>query len=157
MIYWSTDWSDHNSNVIMGAIASQITSLTIVYSTVYSGPDQRKHQSSASLAFVRGIHRWPVNSPHKSPVTQKCFHLMTSSWKLVVLQLMRRPWCEGQGHTCETFYTLDATIKRKVRGFFSCLSHIFVFNWRSLTHANHFVHENFPRVCNNNDSNSCNI
>ena len=41
----------------MGAIASQITSLTIVYSTVYSDADQRKHQSSASLAFVRGIHR----------------------------------------------------------------------------------------------------
>ena len=44
----------------MTAIASQITSLTIVYSSVYSGADQRKHQSSASLAFVRGLHRWPV-------------------------------------------------------------------------------------------------
>ena len=49
------------------------TSLTIVYWTVYSGTDQRKHQSSASLAFVRGIHRWPVNSPHKGPVTRKLF------------------------------------------------------------------------------------
>ena len=56
-----------------------ITSLTIVYSTVYWGADQRKHQSPASLAFVGGIHRWPVNSPHKWPVTGKCFHLMTSS------------------------------------------------------------------------------
>ena len=46
----------------MGAMASQITRLTIVYSTVYSGADQRKHQTSASLAFVRGIHRWPVKS-----------------------------------------------------------------------------------------------
>ena len=54
----------HYDDVIMGAMASQITSLTIVYSTVYSGADQRKHQSSASLAFVRGIHRGPVNSPH---------------------------------------------------------------------------------------------
>ena len=54
-------------------IASQITSLTIVYSTVYSGVDQGKHQSSASLAFVWGIHRWPVNSPHKWPVTRKMF------------------------------------------------------------------------------------
>ena len=54
----------------MGAIASQITSLTIVYSTVYSDADQRKHQSSVSLAFVRGIHR---NSPHKWPVTWKMF------------------------------------------------------------------------------------
>ena len=39
----------------MGTMASQITSLTIVYSTVYSDADQRKHQSSASLAFVWGI------------------------------------------------------------------------------------------------------
>ena len=57
----------------MGAIASQITILTIVYSTVYSGIDQSKHQSSASLAFVWGIHRGPVNSPHKWPVTRKMF------------------------------------------------------------------------------------
>ena len=59
----------------MSAIASQITSLTIVYSTVYSGADQRKHQSSLSLAFVRGIHQWPVNSPHKEPVTRNFFPL----------------------------------------------------------------------------------
>ena len=57
----------------MGAIASQITSLTIVFSTVYLDTDQRKHQSSPSLDFVRGIHRRPVNSPHKWPVTRKIF------------------------------------------------------------------------------------
>ena len=51
----------------------QITSFTIVYSALYSGADQRKHQSSASPAFVRGIHRGPVNSPHKCPVTRKMF------------------------------------------------------------------------------------
>ena len=61
----------HYTDVIMSAMASQITSLTIVYSTFYSDADQRKHQSSASLAFVWGIHRWPVNSPHKGPVTRK--------------------------------------------------------------------------------------
>ena len=60
-------------DVIMSTIASQITSLTIVYSTVYSDADQRKHQSSASLAFVRGIHRGLVNSLHKWPVTRKMF------------------------------------------------------------------------------------
>ena len=49
----------HYGDVIMGAMASEITSLTVVYLVVYSGEDQRKHQSSASLAFVRGIHRWP--------------------------------------------------------------------------------------------------
>ena len=63
------------NDVIMGAIASQITSLTIVYSTVYSGADERNHQSPASLAYVWGIHRWPVNSPHKWPVTRKMFPL----------------------------------------------------------------------------------
>ena len=57
----------------MDTIASQITSLAIVYSTVYSDANQRKYQSSASLAFVRGIHRGPVNSPHKGPVTRKMF------------------------------------------------------------------------------------
>ena len=61
------------NGVIMGTIASQITSLPIVYSAVYSDADQRKHQSSASLAFVWWIHRGPVNSPHKWPVTRKMF------------------------------------------------------------------------------------
>ena len=65
--------TDHYIDVMMGLMASQITSLTLVYSTVYSGADQRKHQISASLAFVRGIHRGPVNSPHKRPVTRKMF------------------------------------------------------------------------------------
>ena len=80
----------HNSDVTMGSMASQITSLAIVYPTVYSGADQWKHESSASLASVRRIHRWPVNSPHKWPVTwkmfpfddvimRKLFHTMASS------------------------------------------------------------------------------
>ena len=63
----------HYGDVIIGAIASQITNLTIFYSTVYPDADQRKHQSSASMAFVWGIHRGPVNSPHKWPVTRKMF------------------------------------------------------------------------------------
>ena len=78
--YWGQSTSglwdfltQHYGDVIMGAIASQITSLAIVYSTVYSDADQRKHQSSASLAFVWGIHRLPVNSSHKWPVTRKMF------------------------------------------------------------------------------------
>ena len=75
----------------MGTIASQITSTTIVYSIVYSDADQRKHQSSASLALVRQIHRGPVNSPHKWPVTRKMipfedvimrFHVVKSSCAL---------------------------------------------------------------------------
>ena len=63
----------HHNDVIMSGVASQSTSITIVYSAVYSGTDQRKHQSSASQAFVRGIHRGPVNSPHKGLVTWKMF------------------------------------------------------------------------------------
>ena len=63
----------HYNDVIMSTMASQITSLTIVYSTVYWSADHRKYQSSASLAFVCGIHRWPENSPHKWPVTRKMF------------------------------------------------------------------------------------
>ena len=65
--------TEDHITVIMGSIAPQITSLTIVYSSVNSGADQRKHQSSASLAFVRGIHRRPGNSLHKGPVTWKMF------------------------------------------------------------------------------------
>ena len=63
----------HYNDVIINAMASQITSLAIVYLTVNSGTDQRKHQSSAWLAFVRGIHRWTVNSPQKRSVTRKLF------------------------------------------------------------------------------------
>ena len=57
----------------MSGVASQITSVPIACSTVGSNADHRKHQRSASLAFVWGIHRWPVNSPHKRPVTRKMF------------------------------------------------------------------------------------
>ena len=70
MIKYSPSVSHYN-DVIMSNMASQITSLPIVYLTVYSGADQRTHQSSASLAFVWGIHRWPVNSQHKGRVTRK--------------------------------------------------------------------------------------
>ena len=65
----------HYNDVTIGSMASQITSPTIVDSAVYSGADQSKHQSSASLAFVRGIHRGPVNCTHKWPVTRKMFPL----------------------------------------------------------------------------------
>ena len=70
---WISIYNNHYNDVIIGAIASQITSLASVCSAVTWGAYQRKHQSSASLAFVRGIHRRPVNSPHKGPVAQKMF------------------------------------------------------------------------------------
>ena len=66
-----THWSiQHHSDVIMSTIASQIISLTVVYSSVYSGADHRKHQSSALLVFVRGIHRWPVKSHKRASNTE---------------------------------------------------------------------------------------
>ena len=71
----------------MGTIASQITSLMIVYSTIYWDADQRKHQSSTSLAFVWGIQRGPVNSPHKWPVTRKMFPFDDVSMNVTALQL----------------------------------------------------------------------
>ena len=64
---------NHYGDVIFSAMASQTTSITIVCSNVYSGVDQKKHQISASLAFVRGIHRWLVNSSHRGPVTRIMF------------------------------------------------------------------------------------
>ena len=93
----------HYGDVIMGTIASQITSLTTVYSTVYSDADQRKHQSSASLAFVWGIHRGPVNSQHKWPVTREMFPF--DDW-----------WRHQQIATCHllSFYTIHRFIMRGV-------------------------------------------
>ena len=73
-IFFGIPWlarNVHHCDVIMDVMTCQITSLTIVYSTVHSGADHGKHQSSASLAFARRIHRWPVNSPHKWPLTRK--------------------------------------------------------------------------------------
>ena len=75
----------HDNDVM----ASQITGVSIVCSTVCSGADQRKHQSSASLAFMRGIHRWPVNSPHKGPVTRRMFPFDD----VIIYFLQRSPGC----------------------------------------------------------------
>ena len=73
----------------MGAIASKITSLTIVYSTVYSDAYQRKHQSSASLAFVCGeFTNDLVNAPHKWPVTRKMFPFDDVIMSSEVLQIL---------------------------------------------------------------------
>ena len=77
----------HYGDVIMGAIASLITSVSIVCSTVWSGADQRKHQSCASLAFVRGIRWWTVDSPHKATVTRKMFSFVDI--------IMETCWCQA--------------------------------------------------------------
>ena len=70
---WDQECS-HYSDVIMNTMASQIIGISIVCSIFCSGVDEKqKHQSSASQAFVRGSHRWPVNSPHKRSVMRKIF------------------------------------------------------------------------------------
>ena len=93
----------------MSLIVSQITSLTIVYTTVYSDADQRKHLSSASLAFVWGINRGPVNSPHKWPVTQKIFAfddvIMRMGDNSIVLSKTQITIWHGRENTC-SFYRL---------------------------------------------------
>ena len=73
----------HYNDVLMTTMASQITSLTVVYSTVYSAADKKKHQSSTSLAFVWGIHRDRWIPRTKGQLRGKCFHLMTSSCQVV--------------------------------------------------------------------------
>ena len=86
----------------MSVMASQITGVPIVCSTVCSGAHQRKYQSSASLAFVRGIHRWPVNFPCKGPVTRKMFPfddvIMSTLFKIKLLT-----FCAGNSPVTDEF------------------------------------------------------
>ena len=100
----------HYCDVIMSEVASQITSPTIVYSTVYSGADQRKHQSSSSLAFVWGIHRCPVNSPHKWPVTRKMFQFDDA----IMCEMKKRNHCCGVPNDLHLFSLLWFQICYKI-------------------------------------------
>ena len=100
----------HCDDVIMSAVASQITSLTIVYSTVFSDAGQRKHPSSASLVFVWGIHRWPVNSPHKWPAKGQMFHFQSA----------------GKMELSDIFSNIQSTRKRIPSNWFLRLSNLFV-------------------------------
>ena len=87
-----------------------LTSLTVVYSAVFSDADQRKHQSSASLAFVWGIHRDRWIPRTKGQLRGKCFHLMTSSW--YVEEYTHRHWHYGQRltNTCVAIGIIDTEI-----------------------------------------------
>ena len=86
----------HCSDVIMSAIASPIPASRLFTQPFIQGADQRKHQSSALLAFVRGIHRWPANYPHKEPVTRKMFPfddvIMVVSIQRVILLFLPVEW-----------------------------------------------------------------
>ena len=94
----------------MGAIASKISSLTIVYSIVYSDADQRKHQSSASLAFMRGIHRGPVNSPYKWPVTRKMFPFDDVIMRYLT-RLRDKLWLIDTTHLYRSYWWLSARLQ----------------------------------------------
>ena len=96
----------HNNGVTMSAVMSQITGMSTVCSVACSSAHQRKHQRSASLAFVRGNHRWPVDSPHKEPVTLKMFPysdiiMNITIWKRFRIHgplcwnpsVTKNPWC----------------------------------------------------------------
>ena len=101
MVWWHQGvWilQSHYNDVIMSAVEPEITGVSIVCSTVCSGAHQRKH-----LAFVRGIHRWLVDSPHKGSVTRKCFHLMTSLCKdaLVPVQHLNIAYPKHWGLVCQ--------------------------------------------------------
>ena len=140
----------------MSAMASQITGVTIVCSTVCSSADQRKHQSSASLAFVRGIHRSPVNSPHKGPVMRKMFpfndvimHGNRQEWSLsdslVLVAPERSPWwwyhvdyyissydaCNGRPKTgqCDHQFSKETNEREKQQNCCSWTEHI----WNGFT------------------------
>ena len=116
--------SVHYNNVIMSPVSSQITSVLMVCSTVYSGVDLRKHQSSMPLAFMRGIHRWPVNSPHKGPVTWKMLSLMTSSCSEIILKDI--------GEVCQ--YQNSTKPSKNLRTGY-IMGHV---TWWSISPGNHF-------------------
>ena len=105
-IFIQINYHNHYSDVIMGTLTSQITSLTIVYSTVYSGADQRKHQSSASLALVRGITWWPVNSPHKVPVARKMFPFDDVIMTLMGVAKVGSIWHLSMNNKAQVFFPL---------------------------------------------------
>ena len=99
---WLRVGSFHDCDAVMSAMASQITGASIVYITVCWGAEQRKYRNSAPLAFVRGIHRWPVNSPHKGSLTRKIF---PSSYRIknVPVYAMPLTWCVRTASFCDKY------------------------------------------------------
>ena len=105
----------------MGAMASQITSLTSVYATVYTGADQRKHQSSASLAFVRGIHRGPMNSPQKWSVTRKMFPFDDVIMYIINTHIIGSYHYPYMPPSTAVYYSVGGVIKSRVPGNLSAI------------------------------------
>ena len=123
--HWLPHTPYHCSDVIMSAMASKITSFTIVYSTVYSGAHHRKHLSSASLAFVR---EWPVNSPQKGPVTRKMLPFddvtMTTYWRIEsVNKFVSFTLSSVTHHRAIWFSNLSTHPLRNILIFYQCNQH----------------------------------
>ena len=119
----------HYCDVMMGAMASQITSLTIVYSTVYSDADQIKHQSSAPLAFVRGIHREPVNSPRKGPVTGEMFPFDDVIMIEITMLRTHVKYTYWRQHQCNAIFSPHALRRIKTTAtkyFYSCMQNFYI-------------------------------
>ena len=132
--------SYHYSDAIMSAMASQITSLTTVYGTVYSGADQRKHQSSASRAFVRGIHGGPVNSPHKWPVTRKMFPFDD----VIMIERNVIGDVTVADPTAGQFLWRSDTVE--LRCVFTLITFDYVFALRPRQNGRHFADDTFNRI-----------
>ena len=106
----------HYSDHMMGAMASQITSVSIIYSAVCSGADQRRHRCSASLAFVRGIDRW-IPHTHRGPgpcitnVIATC-RKNFSQWESSFLWKLRYHWLKFLRRVAKTL-VIQGPVTRK--------------------------------------------
>ena len=130
-------YHEHYSDVIMGAISYQITSLTIVYSTVHPDADQRKHQSSVSLAFVRGIHRGPENSLHKGPVMWKMF----SFDDIIIGMDVKQVWVTLDIHAGRSFKYTSSICRMGVNSVLTDISPPRVFPFIPSMSQTHFPRE----------------
>ena len=139
----------HYNGVRMGAVASLITSLTIVYSIVYSDADQRKHQSSASLAFEWGIHWGPVNSPHKWPVMRKMFPFDDVIMQSVHWKLWQKKFICEISHRAPFRY-------RHWNGKISCWWH-FVIVCTGSCQSNNFWYIQVWKICQSDDNLSISV
>ena len=129
-----SQWSNyHYNDVIISAMTSQITSLTIVYSTVYSGADQRKHQPSGSLAFVRGIHRWPASNAEnvsiwwRHHVVKTTTLLLISPTAMCYLQIIKSYTC--QFHRKFKWLTLNPCCTRSSRNLNNTNQSVMCLSW----------------------------
>ena len=129
---------------------------------VYSDADQRKHQSSALLAFVRGIHRWPVNSPHKWPVTRKIFpfddvimgwqqhnHQSSALWRIrhwLWIPFTKDKLCGKFGFGITNIHFQIGAVKLKTVGYFWQNSAALIVWWRGSSRPDASMAGRFKKI-----------